>query len=75
MWEAVETKTEKIRVVKTKREEEKERSRKKTKREKTEERKKDEDKESGRRVGDLGWRKENGKVRGRSGEVGPRKIP
>ena len=81
MWEAVETKTGKVGMAKTKGRKEERGSRKEMRGEgteerkvKTKERKKDESKEGSRIMGDLGWRRGKGKVRSRDEETGTREI-
>ena len=83
MWEAVETKAERDRIAEVERRREKRRGGKKIRRkgngkeikkEKTKGRKDNRCKESGGRMGDLGWGKRGSKVRGRSEKAGSRKI-
>jgi len=83
MWEVVETKIGKDRVVEAERRREKKRKGKKTggrengketKKEKTEERKNNRCKESGRRMGNLGQERRGSKVRERDKKAGFRKI-
>ena len=85
VWKVVEVKAGKTGVVKTKKRGEEGRKEKEAKEERVEEERKEEEetkkgenngsKKSGRRIGDLGWRKRSSKVRGRSQEIISFKVP